>query len=94
MGQEQAAGPVPRTTPTGEAPAALQKEVVSKECIMAKAKGDIKTTTGRITASANVQVKEECTDVLHDLLKRFGDNRVWWSEQESMVNSLMQLLYP
>ena len=30
-----------------------------------------------------VEVKEECTDVFHDFLKRFGDNRVMqWSDQE------------
>jgi hypothetical protein len=42
-----------------------------------------------------VEVKEECTDVFHDFLKRFGDNRVMqWSDQENMATSLLNLLKP
>merc|ERR1719230_243864 len=48
-----------------------------------------------ITGHTSVEVKEECTDVLHDFLKRFGDNRVMqWSDQENMANSLLNLLKP
>lgn len=46
-----------------------------------------------ITSHTSVEVKEECTDVFHDFLKRFGDNRVMqWSDQETMANSLLNLL--
>eukprot|EP00929_Paragymnodinium_shiwhaense_P075115 TRINITY_DN3840_c0_g2_i1.p1 TRINITY_DN3840_c0_g2~~TRINITY_DN3840_c0_g2_i1.p1 ORF type:complete len:1278 (-),score=399.72 TRINITY_DN3840_c0_g2_i1:105-3938(-) len=48
-----------------------------------------------ITSHPSVEVKEECTDVFHDFLKRFGDNRVMqWSDQESMATSLLNLLKP
>merc|ERR1719487_426152 len=48
-----------------------------------------------ITGHTSVEVKEECTDVLHDFLKRFGDNRVMqWSDQENLANSLLNLLKP
>mmetsp|Transcript_95411 Transcript_95411/g.199626 ORF Transcript_95411/g.199626 Transcript_95411/m.199626 type:complete len:1263 (-) Transcript_95411:119-3907(-) len=48
-----------------------------------------------ITSHPLVEVKEECTDVFHDFLKRFGDNRVvQWSDQENMANSLLNLLKP
>jgi len=48
-----------------------------------------------ITSHPAVEVKEECTDVFHDFLKRFGDNRVMqWSDQESMATSLLNLLKP
>lgn len=48
-----------------------------------------------ITAVQSVEVKEECTDVFHDFLKRFGDNRVMqWSDQENMATSLLNLLKP
>mmetsp|Transcript_74560 Transcript_74560/g.230433 ORF Transcript_74560/g.230433 Transcript_74560/m.230433 type:complete len:1277 (+) Transcript_74560:76-3906(+) len=48
-----------------------------------------------ITSHPSVEVKEECTDVFHDFLKRFGDNRVMqWSDQESMQTSLLNLLKP
>lgn len=48
-----------------------------------------------ITTHPSVEVKEECTDVFHDFLKRFGDNRVMqWSDQESMATSLLNLLKP
>jgi len=53
-----------------------------------------KMLTG-ITTHQSVEVKEECTDVFHDFLKRFGDNRVMqWSDQESMATSLLNLLKP
>eukprot|EP00397_Hematodinium_sp_SG-2012_P004830 GEMP01004844.1.p1 GENE.GEMP01004844.1~~GEMP01004844.1.p1 ORF type:complete len:1220 (+),score=245.97 GEMP01004844.1:145-3804(+) len=42
--------------------------------------------------STNNEVKEECTDVLCDLLKRFGDTKVWWNEQEKITLSLLSLL--
>jgi len=46
-----------------------------------------------ITSHSSVEVKEECTDVFHDFLKRFGDNRVMqWSDQENMATSLLNLL--
>jgi len=48
-----------------------------------------------ITSHPAVEVKEECTDVFHDFLKRFGDNRVMqWSDQENMATSLLNLLKP
>lgn len=48
-----------------------------------------------ITSHPLVEVKEECTDVFHDFLKRFGDNRVMqWSDQENMATSLLNLLKP
>jgi len=48
-----------------------------------------------ITSHPAVEVKEECTDVFHDFLKRFGDNRVMqWSDQENMQTSLLNLLKP
>jgi len=48
-----------------------------------------------ITAHPLVEVKEECIDVFHDFLKRFGDNRVMqWSDQENMATSLLNLLKP
>mmetsp|Transcript_75753 Transcript_75753/g.190487 ORF Transcript_75753/g.190487 Transcript_75753/m.190487 type:complete len:1276 (-) Transcript_75753:95-3922(-) len=48
-----------------------------------------------ITSHPVVEVKEECTDVFHDFLKRFGDNRVMqWSDQENMATSLLNLLKP
>jgi cullin-associated NEDD8-dissociated protein 1 len=48
-----------------------------------------------ITSHPSVEVKEECTDVFHDFLKRFGDNRVMqWSDQENMATSLLNLLKP
>lgn len=48
-----------------------------------------------ITSHTSVEVKEECTEVFHDFLKRFGDNRVMqWSDQESMATSLLNLLKP
>jgi len=48
-----------------------------------------------ITSHPSMEVKEECTDVFHDFLKRFGDNRVMqWSDQENMANSLLSLLKP
>mmetsp|Transcript_77181 Transcript_77181/g.213364 ORF Transcript_77181/g.213364 Transcript_77181/m.213364 type:complete len:1277 (-) Transcript_77181:133-3963(-) len=48
-----------------------------------------------ITSHSSVEVKEECTDVFHDFLKRFGDNRVMqWSDQETMQTSLLNLLKP
>jgi len=48
-----------------------------------------------ITTHPSVEVKEECTDVFHDFLKRFGDNRVMqWSDQENMATSLLNLLKP
>jgi cullin-associated NEDD8-dissociated protein 1 len=48
-----------------------------------------------ITSHPSVEVKEECTDVFHDFLKHFGDNRVMqWSDQENMANSLLNLLKP
>mmetsp|Transcript_8430 Transcript_8430/g.22915 ORF Transcript_8430/g.22915 Transcript_8430/m.22915 type:complete len:1277 (-) Transcript_8430:93-3923(-) len=48
-----------------------------------------------ITSHPSVEVKEECTDVFHDFLKRFGDNRVMqWSDQENMQTSLLNLLKP
>mmetsp|Transcript_22006 Transcript_22006/g.62883 ORF Transcript_22006/g.62883 Transcript_22006/m.62883 type:complete len:1274 (-) Transcript_22006:103-3924(-) len=48
-----------------------------------------------ITSHPQVEVKEECTDVFHDFLKRFGDNRVvQWSDQENMATSLLNLLKP
>mmetsp|Transcript_51394 Transcript_51394/g.135553 ORF Transcript_51394/g.135553 Transcript_51394/m.135553 type:complete len:1241 (+) Transcript_51394:52-3774(+) len=45
-----------------------------------------------ISSVPSPEVKEECADVLHDLLKRFGDNKVWWCDQESMTNALLNLL--
>lgn len=46
-----------------------------------------------ITSHPSVEVKEECTDVFHDFLKRFGDNRVMqWADQENMTSSLLNLL--
>lgn len=48
-----------------------------------------------IASHPQVEVKEMCTDVFHDFLKRFGDNRVMqWSDQENMTNSLLNLLKP
>jgi len=48
-----------------------------------------------ITAHPSVDVKEECTDALHDFLKRFGDSRVMqWSDQENLATSLLNLLKP
>jgi len=48
-----------------------------------------------ITSNPSVEIKEECTDVFHDFLKRFGDNRVMqWSDQENMATSLLNLLKP
>lgn len=37
-------------------------------------------------------VREECVDVLAEVLKRFGDNRGWWQDQERMVQALLALL--
>jgi len=37
-------------------------------------------------------IKEVCTDVLCDLLKRFGDNKIWWHDQEKITQSLLGLL--
>jgi len=46
-----------------------------------------------ITSHPAVEVKEQCTDVFHDFLKRFGDNRVMqWSDQDNMATSLLNLL--
>eukprot|EP00440_Ansanella_granifera_P031831 gb/GFBE01034542.1/.p1 GENE.gb/GFBE01034542.1/~~gb/GFBE01034542.1/.p1 ORF type:complete len:1280 (+),score=324.01 gb/GFBE01034542.1/:1-3840(+) len=48
-----------------------------------------------ITSNPSLEVKEECTDVFHDFLKRFGDNRVMqWSDQDNMATSLLNLLKP
>lgn len=48
-----------------------------------------------ITSHPTPEVKEECTDVFHDFLKRFGDNRAMqWSDQENMASSLLNLLKP
>eukprot|EP00441_Pelagodinium_beii_P034026 CAMPEP_0197642028 /NCGR_PEP_ID=MMETSP1338-20131121/15800_1 /TAXON_ID=43686 ORGANISM="Pelagodinium beii, Strain RCC1491" /NCGR_SAMPLE_ID=MMETSP1338 /ASSEMBLY_ACC=CAM_ASM_000754 /LENGTH=1271 /DNA_ID=CAMNT_0043215093 /DNA_START=14 /DNA_END=3826 /DNA_ORIENTATION=+ len=48
-----------------------------------------------ITSNPSIEVKEECTDVFHDFLKRFGDNRVMqWSDQDNMAQSLLNLLKP
>eukprot|EP00930_Biecheleria_cincta_P085975 TRINITY_DN75343_c0_g1_i1.p1 TRINITY_DN75343_c0_g1~~TRINITY_DN75343_c0_g1_i1.p1 ORF type:complete len:1277 (-),score=337.39 TRINITY_DN75343_c0_g1_i1:197-4027(-) len=48
-----------------------------------------------ITSNPSMEVKEECTDVFHDFLKRFGDNRVMqWSDQDNMATSLLNLLKP
>eukprot|EP00931_Biecheleriopsis_adriatica_P101392 TRINITY_DN76542_c0_g1_i1.p1 TRINITY_DN76542_c0_g1~~TRINITY_DN76542_c0_g1_i1.p1 ORF type:complete len:1272 (-),score=340.55 TRINITY_DN76542_c0_g1_i1:76-3891(-) len=48
-----------------------------------------------ITSNPSMEVKEECTDVFHDFLKRFGDNRVMqWTDQDNMATSLLNLLKP
>ncbi|CAJ1379573.1 unnamed protein product [Effrenium voratum] len=48
-----------------------------------------------ITSIPSLEVKEECTDVFHDFLKRFGDNRIMqWSDQDNMATSLLNLLKP
>eukprot|EP00928_Gymnodinium_smaydae_P021607 TRINITY_DN18454_c0_g1_i2.p1 TRINITY_DN18454_c0_g1~~TRINITY_DN18454_c0_g1_i2.p1 ORF type:complete len:1278 (+),score=348.29 TRINITY_DN18454_c0_g1_i2:74-3907(+) len=48
-----------------------------------------------ITSHPTVEVKEECTDVFHDFIKRFGDSRVMqWSDQENVAGSLLSFLKP
>ena len=42
-----------------------------------------------------MEVKEECTDVFRDFLKRFGYDRVMqWSDLEGRATSLLNLLKP